>query len=344
MRLQAAFRAQADSCAALGSPFMARLMGLMAENWPLDRALSARMEAWPGDPGPSGVSLPLRLAGGLHALHLMGAAPELTAAYPPHDVPDAQLLAALRGALLTHAEFLDRWIDNAPQTNELGRSAVLIAAARWLAARYDMRMVLSELGASAGLNLWFNHYALRAGERVYGPADPVLTLEPDWQGPDPAAATPVVADRAGVDLNPLTPADPDDALRLLAYLWPDQEARLARTRAALSLPPAPVARADATDWLETRLAAPRPGALHLIYHTVAWQYFPAQAQDRGRALIEAAGARATPDAPLAWLGMEADGNSPGAGLTLRLWPGDLRLSLGRACFHGRWVAWAPEAA
>jgi len=33
-------------------------------------------------------------------------------------------------------------------------------------------------------------------------------------------------------------------------------------------------RADAADWLETRIAAPTPGALHPIFHTVAWQYSP----------------------------------------------------------------------
>jgi hypothetical protein len=30
----------------------------------------------------------------------------------------------------------------------------------------------------------------------------------------------------------------------------------------------------------------------------------------------------------------------GAALTLRLWPGDIRLALGRADFHGRWVQWS----
>jgi hypothetical protein len=39
--------------------------------------------------------------------------------------------------------------------------------------------------------------------------------------------------------------------------------------------------------------------------------------------------------------MEADDDGPGVGLTLRLWPGDRRLSLGRADFHGRWVDWRP---
>ena len=55
-----------------------------------------------------------------------------------------------------------------------------------------------------------------------------------------------------------------------------------------------------------------------------------------------AAARATPEAPLAWLSMESDGDRSGAlgaALVLRLWPGDLHLALGRADFHGRWIDW-----
>jgi hypothetical protein len=72
---------------------------------------------------------------------------------------------------------------------------------------------------------------------------------------------------------------------------------------------------------------------------VAWQYFPAAAQARGEATLQAAGQRATQTAPLAHLAMEGDGNEPGAALTLRLWPGNQTIPLGRADFHGRWVDW-----
>ena len=59
-------------------------------------------------------------------------------------------------------------------------------------------------------------------------------------------------------------------------------------------------------------------------------------------MIEAAGALATPDHPLAWLSMENDGDATGgvgAAITLRIWPGNVTLQLGRADFHGRWVQW-----
>lgn len=341
MTVAEAFYDQAGHCEALGSPFMGRLMRLIGDNWPLDRALAGRVDAWQGDIGPKGASIPLRLAGGLHALVLQGADPALIAAYPPAQVPDAQLLAAVQGALLTHAEFLDHWMNSAPQTNELRRSAGLIAAAHWLTARHNLPLRLSELGASAGLNLNFDRYALDIAGESFGAADPVLTLTPEWQGPRPPVAELRVQTRRGVDLNPLDPAKDEDALRLIAYLWADQPERLSRTRAALTCPPAPVDTGDAIDWLAARLKQPWDGQLHMIFHTVAWQYFPAEAQERGKAMIEAAGAQATEAAPLAWVGMEADGDTRGAALSLRLWPGDLRLDLGRICFHGRWVHWNP---
>ncbi|MFB2593379.1 DUF2332 domain-containing protein [Paracoccus sp. p4-l81] len=337
--LRAAFLSQAQSCEALGSPFMARLMRLMADHWPGDTALAARVAAWPGRIDSAGDSLPLRIAGGLHALVLSGQDSALAAVYPPHQVDDDALIAAVLAALRRHDADLCAGLSRAPQTNEVGRSAVLIAAGNALAARFGLPLALSELGASAGLNLMFDRFALVTPGGTIGPADSPVRLAPDWRGDPPMAGALVVADRQGVDLNPADPRDPVDRLRLLSYLWPDQPARLTRAKAAMAMFDAQVARGDAVDWLAMRLAHPMPDRLHLIYSTVAWQYVPAAAQARGTRLIEAAGRGATDQAPLAWLTYEADSQSPGAGVTLRLWPGDLRIDLGRACFHGRWIDW-----
>lgn len=335
-----AFARQAAACSDLGSGFMAQLCGLFAaRDWPAG-VIRDRIFGWVGDLGPSADSVPLRLCGALHALRLRGDA-GLAAVYPPVAAPDDLLWAAASDTLIREAVFIDRWIDSAPQTNEVRRSAALIACGHVLAARFGLPLRLSELGTSGGLNLNWDRFALAIGDRVFGPDAPALTVSPAWTGPLPPPDRPKVSARRGVDLNPLDPHDPQDALRLQAYLWADQPERLARTRAAIGVHAAQVDRADAIDWLEGRLA-PMPdgmsGHVHLIYHTVAWQYFPKAARDRGAALIAAAGARALPDAPLAWFGMEADGGR-GAALTLRLWPGDLRLHLGRADFHGRWIDW-----
>jgi hypothetical protein len=331
---------QADACDALGSPFMGRLMRVLAGVLPNPSRLSALLATWPGNVGARGAALPLRLAGGLHALVLLGRDPALAAAYPPQIADDATLGQAVEAALRVHDDFLCDWVQSPPQTNEVRRSAVLIAAAHWLDAHFGLPLRLSELGASAGLNLMFDTYALVIGKDRYGPEQAAITLTPDWTGPAPGLASPRISRRRGVDLNPLRVTDPADHLRLLAYLWPDQPDRIARTRIAIAGARAPVDKADAIDWLSDQLARPGIGQLHLIYHTIAWQYFPAATQARGRTLIEAAGARASPDAPLAWLSMEADTNPDGAALTVTLWPGYRRYDLGRAGFHGQWVKWA----
>ena len=334
--LRAAFRVQAVNCATLGSPFMARLCNLLADQLQPDTALTRRMFNWTGDLTPGGESVPLRVCAALHALRLEDRA-DLADVYPPHSVGDIRLWKAIKHALMTEADFINAFIESPPQTNEVRRSAALIAAGHWLAARFNQPMVTSELGASAGLNLNWDRYAMVALGQQLGAPDPILTLHPDWDGPLPPGTTPQVVERAGVDLNPLDPHR--DSLRLRAYLWPDQPDRMALTTAALT-PARMPDKGDAIDWLEPRLARARDGYLHLIYHTIAWQYFPPAVQARGAALINAAGLRASDTAPLAWLGMEGDDKTPGAALTLRIWPGDgAPIQLGRVDFHGRWIRW-----
>ena len=103
--LAAAFVFQAGSCTALGSPFMAQLCNLLAtRDWP-DTHLRDRYFSWAGDIGPKAQSLPLRLAGGLHALVLTGDV--LAGYYPPHVVSDDDLWDAVCGTMLRKDAFLN---------------------------------------------------------------------------------------------------------------------------------------------------------------------------------------------------------------------------------------------
>lgn len=320
---------------------MGQLMRLCAQMpWP-QGTVTDRIFAWQGDISPAAQSVPPRLAGALHALHLEGHI-ALNAVYPPHQPDDAALWAAVQETLATDESHIHDWLDSAPQTNEVRRAATLIAVGHLLADRFGLPIRTSELGASGGLNLHWDSYAMTAKGQHFGTAQPVLTLFPDWEGPLPPSAQPSVVSRAGVDLNPLEASDPKDALRLQAYLWPDQPERLALTRAAITAAKTRVTQSDAIDWLATRMVH-KEGELHLIYSTVAWQYFPADKQALGTALIEDAGAGATDTTPLAWFGMENDGKGNGAALTLRIWPADVTLDLGRADFHGRWIKWRDAA-
>jgi hypothetical protein len=337
--VRAAFLTQSRACAGLGSPFMGQLMALCAERLTTATRVGRRALDWPGDAGPSGASVPLRLAGALHGLVLDASDAGLAEVYPPRDATDAALWSAVEAALVRHEARLLRWLDSPPQTNEVRRSGALLAAAAWIAERFPLPFALSELGASAGLNLSFDRYALEAGPALIGAADSPVRLRPEWRG-GPAGSGPMrVAERAGVDVNPLDPADPEARLRLLAYLWPDQPERLRLTEAAIGLADTRPERGDAGAWLPARLADPRPGRVHMVFHTVAWQYFPHATQARCRAALTEAGARATGNAPLAWVGMEADGTPGSAALTVTLWPGGATRELARVDFHGRWIEW-----
>ncbi len=337
MNVREAFQRQSKACLQLDSPFMGRLMALAAERLTPGHPVSDKILDWSGPPEANKDSVPLRFAGALHAQQIKGD-PDLTDAYPPDEATDDALWRAVETAMDRHTDAILHFLDSPPQTNEVRRSAALIAAATWL--KPDHPLILSELGASAGLNLMFDRFALATPNGPLGARDPALTLTPGWTGTPPAPHPVTVADRRGCDLSPIDPADPDHRTRLRAYLWPDQPQRRTLTDAAIAAHDAPVDRAEAQIWLADRLT-PRPGHHHLIYHTIAWQYFPGAAQAKAKALIEEAGAFATSDTPLSWLSVENDGGR-GAGMTIRSWPGDTTHALGRFDFHGRWIDWAPE--
>lgn len=333
------FVRQAGACARLGSPFMERLLTLCGNRLRQGHPVTDRLANWQGDATALGDAIALRFAGALHALVLMGRDPALTAAYPPNSVDDDTLWSAVEGAMTRHEAHVMHWLDSAPQTNEVRRSTAMITATQFLAARFPgLPFRVSELGASAGLNLYFDRYALALPDgTTRGATDPVITLSPHWTGPLPPAAEVRISDRRGVDLNPLSPDDPEARLRLKSYTWPDQPDRLARLDAALAIAHSVVDRGDAADWLTARLAHPQPGTIDLVYHTIAWQYFPPATDAACRAALEAAGARATPDAPVAHLWVEAEKHMALATVRLHIWTGPVHkdtIELGQMNPHG----------
>ncbi len=208
------FRDQAVHCDRLGSALTARiLLGLADQLRPHDQ-VSDTVLGWPGDARSSADALGLRLVGGLHALVQSGKDAALAALYQAPPVDDAVLMDGVLAAMARHPAFLIDWLESPPQTNEVRRSAVMIAAAHWLTARLGLPMVVSELGSSAGVNLIWDQYALTVDSTTLGPPKPALTLTPEWRGNAPTSCLPHVAIRAGVDRNPLDPVA--DRLRLMS--------------------------------------------------------------------------------------------------------------------------------
>jgi hypothetical protein len=340
--IRTAFREQASVATSLGSPFTTRLCELIAERLDRSTAIGHALFDWPGDASVKNDLLPARLTGALHALLLSEGDERLKAAYPPQNGSDDQLWQAVTGAFENHADFILQRLQYAPQTNEIRRCNVLLPGFLTIANQFGKPLQLLEVGASAGLNLQWDRYHYDLAGCSWGdPASPVRLL-PDWQGPPPPEVEIQVARRLGCDLNPLDPTSAEDRLRLMSYVWADQPDRMQRLTAALSIAaadPPKVERADALEWLPRELAKPAEGTVRVIYHSIAWQYLPPEARAKGEAIIAEAGSKATDNAPLARLQMEADDNPDGATISLQIWPGGALRELGRADFHGRWVKW-----
>jgi hypothetical protein len=337
--VRAAFARQAEWATKLDSPFMALLCGLLGER--LDRSSGAGRKVldWPGEADPFGDALPLRLAGGLHALVRRGDAPGLASCYPPNPLADREAFWAALAPVLEEPGLLP-WLDGAPQTNEVGRSAVLMAGLMVVADLFPQPMELLELGASAGLNLVLDRYGYDlGGVRAGDPGSP-LRLSPEWRGAAPPDAPVAVERRRGVDLHPLDARSDGD--RLLAYVWPDQARRLAQLEAALAIAaedPPGIEPGDAAHWLEERLAEPlQAGTSRVVLHSIAFQYFPEASKARIAAAMEQAGAEATFAKPLAWLRYEHEGGER-IELRLKAWPGGEERLLACGHPHGSEVEW-----
>ncbi|HYG48062.1 MAG TPA: DUF2332 family protein [Allosphingosinicella sp.] len=337
--VRAAFARQAEWAVKLDSPFMALLCRLLGERLDRSTDLGRRVLDWPGRADPFTDALPLRVAGGLHALVRRGGAPDLADCYPPNALPGEEALwSALRPAL-AEPDLLP-WLDGAPQTNEVGRSAVLMSGLLVVADQFGQPMELLELGASAGLNLMPDLYGYDLGGVKAGDPGSPLQLRPEWTGAPPPDAPVRVRARRGVDLHPLDVRRDGD--RLLAYVWPDQRRRLAQLEAALAIAagdPPEVDAGDAAEWIEARLAGPREaGATRVVLHSIAFQYFAPETKARIAAAMERAGSAASFAAPLAWLRYEHEGGEA-ISLRLRAWPrGEERL-LAYCHPHGSKVEW-----
>jgi hypothetical protein len=331
------FHRQAEACRAMGSPFTARLADLAPQYLDQTTLTGRRILAWSGNAGEDAV--PLRLFGGLHRLVLTGRDIHLAAVYPPADASDEALCAAVKIAINRHDHELHDVLMSPPQTNEVGRSAMLLPGFLWLTRRFGPKLDILEIGASAGLNLHWDAYAYRYGDARWGKPKAPIELAPECEVAPPLDGEIEVVRRRACDIAPLDPGEAEHQTRLLSYVWADQKERRARLIAALkhaAAKPERVEAADAAEFLARELAVPSvDGALRVVVHSIFWQYLA----DPARLGIQTAMLRAAEKEPLAWLRLEADGRSPGGALIVTLFPSGEQHVLARCDYHGRWINW-----
>jgi hypothetical protein len=334
-------REQAESCAQMGSPFYDRLLRAAAQDAEAGGPVWSVLEPHVA-PG-RGSALALRFMAAVHRLVLTGEAPALAACYPSvgGDAERTDAWDLLRDLLVREGDAVRALAASPCQTNEVGRCAALMFGFLETAVATRLPFRLLEVGASAGLNLRWDLFRYGGAGAAWGPAGSPVDLTGLWAEAPPGSDAPIdVVERTGCDLRPLDPSRDEDRLKLQSSVWADQTARFGRLRGALELAarvPATVEAASLHEWLPKRLARPHARVVTVVYHSVVDEYLPEPARQAFYATMADAGARATADAPLAWVRLEPVSSIREHAVTLSLWPGGGERRLAFSGAHGSGV-------
>ena len=197
--------------------------------------------------------------------------------------PDAGLVPAFAVFVRDHGgELAALCASRTTQTNEALRAALLRPAFAHADGLVGRPVSLVELGTSAGLLLIPDRYAYCYGADRYGRPDApeALTLSCELRGPDRPPhldRQPAIADRVGLDLNPVDATDPAAADWLRACVWPEHVDRLARLDAALVEVAAAAPRLVAGDMVtELPAVLSTVDSVPLVFSSNALTYLPDQ--------------------------------------------------------------------
>jgi hypothetical protein len=187
--------------------------------------------------------------------------------------------ATFRETVLSHPDELSELIGSRrTQTNEPGRCAVLLPVLSAL----PQPLALLEVGASAGLCLLVDHYGYDYAGRRLGGDRVVFDCTPHGPVPLPDRP-PEVVWRAGIDLEPVDLDNPDDVKWLEMLVWPEEQDRLRRLRAAIEIARQErprVVRGNLLERLhEVAAEAPRDATL-VVFHTAVLAYLSAAERQR----------------------------------------------------------------
>lgn len=274
--------------AALAEQFRGHFNGDQHLYWHLTKAMADDLDAdgvtadicrgWE-DAAPGDV-VQLRLLAGLFREVLRGHADELAPFYPclGGEADPGDAWPVVRDVLARSVTTLQESLTIAPQTNEVGRSAALLVGLTHAVRRTGMpRVRLLEPGASAGLNLLFDHFRFEGEGWAWGDASsPVVVDGLGAQGFSPIDFD--IVERRGCDLFPVDASTDEGALRLRSFVWPFQVGRHERLAGALGLAarhPVVVDCAGGAEWVAEQLERPvDDGVLTVVWQSVTRQYWP----------------------------------------------------------------------
>ncbi|WP_232367323.1 DUF2332 domain-containing protein [Altererythrobacter lutimaris] len=336
---------QAQHAEENGAPCTARLIRAIPKVAQSETANGRRIANWEGITLKD--AMPLRFTGGLHHLVLTGEDTRLERVYSGQITDQDTITRMVCELVETFDTQLLPWLDGPPQTNEAGRSASIMAGLLWLSGRVGSKFELNELGASAGVNTMMERYHYDLGGTRVGSKTSPMQIAPEWRGDAPPANPVEIVSIKGCDQATIDLSDPAAALKLKAYVWPDATVRMSRIDAAIALAneqPPKLVQQDASDFVESFLALDHlQGVTRTMFHSIMWQYMPAETQDAISRVFEEAAANASPERPFAWIALETDPATFRHELKVRYWNGSSQDGethlLSHAHPHGAWVEW-----
>ncbi len=354
--MEHALAAQARSCETVGSFLYANLLrGLVDDH----RRGGLTAELLDGvSERPVHDAVPLRYLATGHRLALTGGARGLAALYPScggtwrGDRDGAAVTAEFLSTVAAQREEFEAGLLRNVQTNEVGRAPVLASGMAWISAGYGLPIDQIEIGSSAGLLSRWDHYGFDTGASRCGDSNSSVQFGPTWWRASPPdllpdlSNGPLVARRRASDISPIDVSTDHGRAALLSFVWPDQLDRIARLHAAIMVArtiPVLVEAQDAGVWLARQLRdGTATGAVTVVFHSIVWQYLPADTRDAVRGALSEAGATATTDRPLCWLRMEP-ATLEHADLRVTTWPGGEERHLADVGYHGADVRWRAGA-
>lgn len=271
------------------SPLYARLCRSIAAD---PEVLALAAAAQPSQPTPN------LLLAAVQYLLLKGVKHQLASFYPgiapaPDEINDPY--PAFHAFCLEYAEAIRPLLTTRRvQTNEVGRCACLLPAFGLVAHQVQAEpLSLIEIGASAGLNLLWDHYSYDYGDgNHYGAADSPMRLPCTLRGakvPPFPSLLPSVAFRVGLDLNPIDISNADEMLWLRALIWPEHHERVTRLQQAVQIarqePPLLIA-GNALTLLPDVIAQTPANTALCVFHSFTVNQFSPEQREQLSALLQ----------------------------------------------------------
>jgi hypothetical protein len=273
----------------------------------------------------------------------------LAAFYPtitPDAAPAGDPYPRLRAFCLEYqAEIKHLLTTRRVQTNEVRRCACLLPAFELIARRTAGRsLFLVEIGSSAGLNLLWDKYGYDYGVLGrYGDPDSNVQLGCILRGevsPPLPETMPRVAERLGIDLDPIDVHDPDETLWLRALVWPEETERAKLLRRAIGVAQAHsprLLRGDALELLPQVIQAVPNDVTLCLFQSYALNQFSREARERLAGLLAEVGR--TRDLYFVSMEWRRDAPSTQLGITSFEEGAASERQLAWCDQHGAWLEW-----